>query len=87
MFDKAAFREKPDPFEQEHIDDIFKEVWQKKTKHPYVQSQVQDAQAIETETQAINDELAQLKQEFDKVNDAATKQENSLTSLIWLMTF
>ena len=47
----------------------------KKAEHPYAEPQVQDAETIETETKAVNDELSQLKQEFDKVNDAATEQK------------
>ena len=46
----------------------------KKTEHPYVEPQVQDAQTIETETHAVNDEFSQIKQEFDTVNDVATEQ-------------
>lgn len=40
--------EKPDPFEQELIDGIFKELEHKKIEHSYVEPQVQDAQTIET---------------------------------------
>ena len=52
IIDKTTFLEKPDPFEQELIDDIFKELEHK--KHLYFETQVQDAQSIETETQEMN---------------------------------
>ena len=77
IIDKTMFVEKPDHFEQEFIDDIFKELEHKKIEHPYVELQVQDAQTIESETQAVNDEFSQLKQEFDKVNNAAKVQKNT----------
>ena len=75
IIDKTKFVDKRDPFEQELINNFFKELEHKKTQYPYVEPQVQDPQTIETETQAVNDEFAQLKQEFDKVNDAATEQK------------
>ena len=34
MFKKTTFRKKPDPYEQERIDDILKEVGQKKLYIP-----------------------------------------------------
>ena len=73
IIDKTKFVDKRDPFEQELINNFFKELEHKKTQYPYVEPQVQDLQTIETETQAVNDEFAQLKQEFYKVNDAATE--------------
>ena len=73
IIDKTKFVDKRDPFEQELINNFFKELEHKKTQYPYVEPQVQDPQTIETETQAVNDEFAQLKQEFYKVNDAATE--------------
>ena len=75
--DNTKFVDKRDPLEQELINNIFKELEHKKTQYPYVEPQVQDPQTIETETQAIDDEFTQLKQEFDKVNDAATEQKNT----------
>ena len=45
---------------------------------------VKDAQTIETGTQTTNSEFSKLKQEFDKVNKAATEQ-NSLTDAINLI--
>ena len=73
IIDKTKFVDKRDPFEQELINNFFKELEHKKTQYPYVEPQVQDPQTIETETQAVNDEFSQLKQEFYKVNDAATE--------------
>ena len=43
--------ESPDPFEQESVNDLFEDLEYKKTKHPYVELQVKDAQTIERETQ------------------------------------
>ena len=64
-----------DPSEQEIVDDLPKDLEHKKIKHPYVEPQVKDAQTIETETQTTNCEFLKLKQEFDKVNNAATEQK------------
>ena len=49
--------EQLDPFEQEIVDDLFKDLEHKKTKHPYVEPQVKDAQTIETRTQATDNEF------------------------------
>ena len=54
---------------------MFKDLEHKKTKHQCVQPQVKDAQTIETEAQDTNSEFSKLKQEFDKVNNAATEQK------------
>ena len=67
--------EQPDPFDQEIVDDLFKDLEHKKTKHPYVEPQVKDAQTIETRTQATNNEFLELKQQFDKVDNVATEQK------------
>ena len=40
MINITTFVEKPDPFEPELIDDIFKESEQNKIEHPYVEPQV-----------------------------------------------
>ena len=58
----------------------------KKIEHPYVEPKVEDAQTIELETQAENDEFVKLKQEFDKVNDAA-KEQKSQTDAIDLIDY
>ena len=48
IIDSTTFVELPDPFEQEIVDDLLKALEHKKTKHPYVEPQVKDAQTIET---------------------------------------
>ena len=58
----------------------------KKLEHPYVEPKVEDAQTIELETQAENNEFVKLKQEFDKVNDAA-KEQKSQTDAIDLIDY
>ena len=73
--DTTTFKELPDLFEQEIVDDLFKDLQHKKTKHPYVKPQVNDAQTIEIETQTTNCKFLKLKQEFDKVNNTATEQK------------
>ena len=73
IVDSTVFVQLPDPFEQEIVGDLFKDLEHQKTKHPYVKLQVKDAQTIETETQATNSEFSKLKQEYDKVNNAATE--------------
>ena len=47
----------------------------KKITHPYVPLQVQTAPTIELETQAIDDEFANLKEQFDRVGNADAKQK------------
>ena len=68
------------PFEQEIVDNLFKDFEHKKTKHPYVELQVKDAQTIETETETTNSEFPKLKQEFDKVNNAAEQKSQTNTT-------
>ena len=65
----------PDQFEEDLIDDLFKDLEHKKTKHPYVEPQVQHAATIETETKNTNDEFFGLQQMLNEVNDAATEQK------------
>ena len=76
IIDTTTFVELPDLFEQQIADDLFKDLEHKKTKHPYLEPRVKDAQTIETETQVTNNEFSQLKQEFDKVNNAAAEQKS-----------
>ena len=76
IIDSTTFVELPDPFEQEIVDDLFKDLEHKKRKHPHVESQVKDVQTIETKTQAPNSKLSKLKQEIGKVNNAATEQKS-----------
>ena len=64
-----------DPFEQKIIGDQLEDVEHKKTRHPYVEPQVKDAQTIQMETQTIDNEFSKLKQEFDKVNNAVAEQK------------
>ena len=79
--DTEKAKKNPDPFEQKIVNDLFKNLEHKKTKHPYVEPQVKDAQIIETETQATNNEFSKLKQEFDKVNNAATEQKSQTDAI------
>ena len=73
IIDSTVFVELPDPFEQEIVGDLFKDLEHQKTKHPHVKPQVKDAQTIETETQSTNSEFSKFKQEYYKVNNAATE--------------
>ena len=52
--------------------------------HPYVPPQVQTADEIERETQLVDDDFAQLKAEYDQINDVATEQkkQNKITDLV-----
>ena len=76
IIDTTTFVEVPDPCEQEIVDDLLKDLENKKTNHRYVEPQVNDAQTIETETQTTNSEFSSLRQEFVKVNNAATEQKS-----------
>ena len=72
IIDNMTFVLLPNPFEENLIDDQFQNhLEHKKIEHPHVEPKLEDAQTIELETQAENDEFLKLKQEFDKVNDAA----------------
>ena len=46
--DTITFVELPDPFEQEIVDDLSKDLEHEKTKHPHVEPQANNAQTIET---------------------------------------
>ena len=61
ILDTRTSVELTDPFEQGIVDDLFKDLEHKKTKHLYVELLVKDAQTIETETQTINSEFSKLK--------------------------
>ena len=76
----CSFVDLPNPFEQEIVDNLFKDFEHQKTKHPYVEPQVKDAQTIETETETTNSEFPKLKQEFDKVNNAAERKSQTDTT-------
>ena len=87
IIDSMTFVPLPDPFEQDLIDDQFEnDLEHKKLENPNVEPQVKDAQTIELETQAENDEFSKLKQEFDKVNNAA-KEQKSQTDAIDLIDY
>ena len=75
IIDITTFVPLSDSFEQEIIDDQFEDLKHKKTRHSYVQPQVQDTQTIAIETQTIDNEFSKLKQEFDKVNNAVAEQK------------
>ena len=66
------------------IDILNENVEHKKMTHPYVPPQVQTSAEIETETCQIDDELAKLKAEYGRVNDAATEQkkQDEITNLV-----
>lgn len=55
------------------LDDDF--VKHKKELHQYVPPQVQTADEIERENQLVDEEFAQLKTEFNQINDVATEQK------------
>ena len=57
------------------IDILDKNIEHKNMTHPHVPPQVKNADEIEIETQATNDEFAKLKAEYDRINDAATEQK------------
>ena len=81
----STFVPLPDPFEHDLINYQFEnDLEHKKLENPYVEPQVKDAQTIELETQAENDEFSKLKQEFDKANNAA-KEQKSQTGAIDLI--
>ena len=81
IVDSTTFVELPDPFEQEIVDNLFKDLEHKKKKFPHVERQVKYAQTIETETQVTNSEFSKLKQEIDKVNNAATEQKSQTNTI------
>ena len=81
IVDSTTFVELPDPFEQEIVDNLFKDLEHKEKKFPHVERQVKYAQTIETETQVTNSEFSKLKQEIDKVNNAATEQKSQTDTI------
>ena len=50
-------------------------MWAKKIKEPYVETTVQDAQAIESEAKNEVDQFLQTESEFNKIDAAATRQK------------
>ena len=63
------------------IDILDDNIEHKKTRHPYVPPQVQTAPTIKLKTQAIDNEFANLKEQFDRVGNVATKQKKSKNKL------
>ena len=54
----------------------------KKIEHPYIEPQVQDAEAIEIETKKEDNELFDLQPKFNAIDNAATEQKKK-----WLYRF
>ena len=76
----AFFFQPPNTFDQELVDDLFKNLKHKKIEHPYIERQVQD-----TEIQVQNDNFSDLEQLFNEVDDNAAaelKKQNDIFSLI-----
>ena len=76
----AVFFQPPNTFDQELVDDLFKNLKHKKIEHPYIERQVQD-----TEIQVQNDNFSDLAQLFNEVDDNAAaelKKQNDIFSLI-----
>ena len=55
--EEHGFFEPPDDFEEELVQGLFKNIKHKKTEHPCVEPQVQDAETIETETKKEDDKF------------------------------
>ena len=84
----TTFLELPDQFEEDLIDDLLKGLEHKKTEHPYVKPQVEDAATIETEIKkqmmsslVFNKRLMRL-----MVNDAAKEQKKKQNEVITYLT-
>ena len=76
----AVFFQPPNTFDQELVDDLFKNLKHKKIEHPYIEPQVQDI-----EIQVQNDNFSDLEQLFNEVDDNAAaelKKQNDIFSLI-----
>ena len=56
------------------IDILDENIEDKKATHPYLPPQAQSAETIEVEIQAIDNEFAQLKEQFDRVGNVAAEQ-------------
>ena len=67
-----------DQFEEELVEDLFKNLEHKKIEHLYVELEVQNAETVEIETKNKNDGFSELKQLFNEIDNAATerKQQN-----------
>lgn len=67
---------KEDPLDV-FIDIIDESIEHKKKMLPYVPPQVKTADEIEVETRETNDEIAKLKAECHRINDAAAEQKKT----------
>ena len=84
ILDETTFVELPDEFEQDLVDNLFKDLEHKKIEHPYVEPKATDAIKIEEESTYTNHDFNKLKLEFDKITNAATEQkkQNEVIDLI-----
>ena len=81
--DRLFVPKKEDPLDAV-IDILGEQVEHKKMMHPYVPPQAQTADAIETETQQVDDKFAKLNADYNQINDASTEQkkQNEITDLV-----
>ena len=75
--EERDFFERPNQFEEELVEDLFKPLEHKKIEHPYAEPQVQDAETIEIETKKEDDEFFDLEQKFNAIDNAATEQKKT----------
>ena len=75
----AVFFQPSNTFDQELVDDLFKNLKHKKIEHPYIEPQVQDI-----EIQVQNDNFSDLEQLFNELDNAAAerKKQNDIFGLI-----
>ena len=69
----AVFFQPPNTFDQELVDDLFKNLKHKKIEHPYIEPQVQDI-----EIQVQNDNFSDLEQLFNELDNAAANEKNKM---------
>ena len=72
----------PHQFEEGFVADLFKNIEHKKSEHPSVEPQFQDARAIEIETEKENDEFFDLQQKFNEIDNIATEQKKNKIKLL-----
>ena len=82
IIDSTTFVELPDPFEQEIVDDLFKDLEHKKRKHPHVESQVKDVQTIETKHRPQTANFQSLSRKLVRLT---TQQQNKNHTLMLLV--
>ena len=80
----TTFVELPDQFEEDLIDYLFKDLEHKKTEHPYVEPQIQDAAKIETETKNANDEFFVFNKGLMSLMMQQQNKKNKLKLLLYL---